>query len=181
MAPLPHQSQHDVTFYQYEAPLIEELVQFVGEGLLAKEAVLVVATPAHITALRAALESVAIDVERAEETRHLTFADAEALLATFMVDGRPDTDLFHRHVGRQLQQMRADTDPKMRLRVFGEMVDLLWGSGNFDAAIRLEDLWNELAAGTGLSLLCAYHMDNLFKERLLPRFQSLCIRHDRVV
>ena len=55
-----------------------------------------------------------------------------------------------------------------KVRVFGEMVDLLWRS-NQPAAIRLEQLWNDLIEGSDLSLFCAYstsHVHDTFPEAL---------------
>ena len=47
-------------------------------------------------------------------------------------------------------------DAGRRLRAFGEMVALLAADGMADAAVRLEELWNRLAATHHFSLLCAY-------------------------
>jgi len=40
--------------------------------------------------------------------------------------------------------------------VFGEMVAILWADQNYDAALELEELWNELACRVPMTLLCAY-------------------------
>lgn len=45
------------------------------------------------------------------------------------------------------------------VRAFGEMVDILNRRGNLAAAIRLEELWNELLAAERIALLCAYAVD----------------------
>ena len=42
------------------------------------------------------------------------------------------------------------------VRVFGEMVAVLWAEGRTRAAIRLEQLWNNLIAEQSFSLMCAY-------------------------
>jgi hypothetical protein len=48
-------------------------------------------------------------------------------------------------------------------RLYGEMVDLLWG-GSLEATIALERLWNEVLADERLSLLCAYRLDPLDRQ-----------------
>ena len=174
------QRDHAVTFYDSEATLIEELVQFAGEGLLAHESVLVIATPAHAAALREALLTVAIDVDRAESANQLRFADAESLLQTFMRGDEPVNELFQHHVSALLQSARASGQPAARLRVLGEMVSVLWQAGHREAAIVIEDLWDEVACRTGIALLCAYQIDNMHEQRLLPQFQALCSKHVRV-
>lgn len=44
------------------------------------------------------------------------------------------------------------------VRIFGEMVAVLWAEGKTRTAIRLEELWDELATRHAFSLLCAYPM-----------------------
>jgi signal transduction histidine kinase len=46
------------------------------------------------------------------------------------------------------------------MRVFGEMVDVLWRAGNQRGAIQLEELWNQLGETMPLVLLCAYRRDD---------------------
>lgn len=45
------------------------------------------------------------------------------------------------------------------LRVYGELVSMLWQEGNADAAIRLEEFWNELTRIYPFSLFCSYVVD----------------------
>ena len=46
-----------------------------------------------------------------------------------------------------------------RVRVYGEMVNLLWRLGEGEAARRLEALWNEVIQSYAIPLFCAYHLD----------------------
>ena len=55
------------------------------------------------------------------------------------------------------------------VRVYGEMVNLLWRQ-NLPAAQRLEVLWNEVIQAHSISLFCAYHVDGEQGESL--RFPS---------
>ena len=63
------------------------------------------------------------------------------------------------------------------VRAFGEMVDLLWKDGNADAAIRLEELWNELATKYQYSLLCGYSVDNFLHDAGAAAFRRVCDYH----
>jgi hypothetical protein len=60
-----------------------------------------------------------------------------------MVDGWPDEQRFAEVVGTVVQRMAQNGS--RRVCAFGEMVALLWAEGRHDAAIRLEELWNDLA------------------------------------
>src|ERR1700682_2934981 len=83
----------------------------------------------------------------------LLLLDAAEVLTKFMLDGLPDATLFRMSVGEIVERMKSKGNRKVR--VFGEMVDLLWRS-NQPAAISLEQMWSELIASSDLSLFCAY-------------------------
>lgn len=168
--------EHNVTFYESDEALLEELVQFAGEGLLTGETVLIIATTAHTEALREALCAVAIDPVRAEHDGDLRFANAHTLLAAILRGDEPSRDQFLDHVGPHVRA--ALSRGNGRVRVFGEIVNLLWQAGRHPAALAIEDLWRELIGQTGIVLLCAYRMDDIYQERLLPRFRALCDKHD---
>jgi hypothetical protein len=58
-----------------------------------------------------------------------------------MVDGQPQSVRFNYCMGEALNRACRGSRGST-LRVFGEMVDVLWKEGQHDAAIRLEVLWN---------------------------------------
>jgi hypothetical protein len=97
----------------------------------------------------------------------------------FMTGDVPDPDLFQESIGgciRRILENRRDTP---LIRAYGEMVDVLWKQGRHDAAIRLELLWNKLAATYGFALLCGYAMGNFYKETEL--FEEVCRHHSHVI
>jgi signal transduction histidine kinase len=59
------------------------------------------------------------------------------------------------------------------------MVDLLWRDGNADGAIRMEELWNELASEHRFSLLCAYAMGPVDADG--RGFRAICEQHAHVI
>jgi anti-sigma regulatory factor (Ser/Thr protein kinase) len=79
--------------------------------------------------------------------------DAAATLASLLVDHRPNPALFNSVVGGLIRD--ATTDGR-RIRVYGEMVALLWEAGQVTAAMELESLWNGIGARVQFSLFCAY-------------------------
>ena len=68
-----------------------------------------------------------------------------------------------------------------RVRAFGEMVALLWAQGNQAGAIRLEELWNDLARTHLFSLLCGYPMNAFSRQNDVPPFSEVCTCHSRVL
>jgi len=65
----------------------------------------------------------------------------------------PDPRRFRETVGTAYGAGRGGGH---RVRAFGEMVALLWSDGNQAAAIRLEELWNELAETHSFASSAAY-------------------------
>ena len=164
---------HVVQFYESEALLVDCVSSFVTAGLDAGEAVVVVATPAHQHGFDAALEASGIDVSAARRDGQYITRDAFETLSTFMVDGAPDPRRFSDAIGTLV----AEAATGRRVRVFGEMVALLWAEGNIAATLRLEELWNDLAERQPFSLLCAYPAQSFPGASDGPEFREVRSRH----
>jgi hypothetical protein len=152
--PLPR--DHVVQLYDDERVLVEAVALYAGAGIGKFEAAVIVATPAHLSAIELRLAAKGFIVEDLKSWGQLTVIDAASLLARFMIDDTPDPVLFSTAVGEVLDGLRASGYRKVR--VYGEMVNLLWRH-NVAAAARLEELWNDLIRSRGISLLCAYQID----------------------
>lgn len=63
------------------------------------------------------------------------------------------------------------------VRIFGEMVALLWDAGLAEAAVEVEVLWNELGRQHSFSLLCAYPAESASGERHLDALTEVCAAH----
>jgi DNA-binding NarL/FixJ family response regulator len=61
------------------------------------------------------------------------------------------------------------------------MVALLWAEGNIDAAIRLEQLWNDLARRHAFSLHCAYPITGFHDKTHEAPFLKICSEHSAVI
>ena len=154
---------HAVKFYETDEVWTRLAAEFLAEGLAAQQPALVIATPEHRKRLSGELRARHFDVESMEAAGDLVLFDAEAMLGSFMVAGRPDANLFQATAARELDQRFAGRP----IRAFGEGVDLLWKSGLDEAAIRLEVLWNRLAATRDIKTLCTYSVANFYKDASL--------------
>ncbi len=170
--------EHVVEFYETEQFLADTVTGFVGPGLHDGGAAVVVATAEHRRLFEQALRASGIDVAHAiAADRYITF-DAAELLRAFMVDGAPDARLFRQTVGAVLTRAGAGS---RRVRVYGEMVALLWAGGDTDSAIALENLWNELAETHDFALLCAYPMSAFKDAASAAAFEQVCRTHATVI
>ena len=67
-----------------------------------------------------------------------------------------------------------------RVAIFGEGVALLWAKGKRDAAIRLEQLGNDLAKTHDVHILCAYPFSSFHVEEDKQAFKRICVEHSAV-
>lgn len=128
------------------------------EGLRRGDGLLVVATAKHSTSILRQLEDESSLVAEAVQNGRLVMADAEATLERFMSEGRPDQRLFRTVFDPMFGAVRERATTG-KVRAFGEMVGLLWASGERYEATRLEEFWNELLKSSDVSLYCAYPID----------------------
>lgn len=154
---------HSLIFFDDDQILCNEVAEFLAAGLRASDAVVIVAAETHLEEFGLRLSAIGFDVESARASGDLTFLDARAVLTTFMVEGSPDWALFSTRMGEIIRNSRG-TRGGARVRIYGEMVDVLWKEGNRRAAIELEGFWNDLAKLYDFSLLCAYAMGGFLNE-----------------
>ena len=171
---------HAVQFYKDAGSLAGTVATFIADGLQSGQPALIVASSAHAAGIIRALEAAGIDVAEARSTGELQVLDARKMLSAFMVAGRPDPLLFKSNAGDVIERLCAGRVP-CPIRVYGEMVDLLWQDGNEDGAIRLEILWNQLASAYDFSLLCGYAVGHFYKETRDPRYDHVCQQHTHVI
>lgn len=116
-----------------------------------------VSTPEHLATLTERLLKTGVKLPTSTEQGVFVALDARRCLSQFMVNGHPDRGLFRSVIMAVLDRIRASGYPKVRL--FGEMVDILWAEDRREAALELEALWNEVLAEYDACLLCAYRLD----------------------
>jgi hypothetical protein len=174
----PSNGDHFVQVYHDEAFLHETVAEYTGTGLRRGEGVIIIATPSHRAAFIRRLEQDGIEAEEAAARGQLLMLDAADTLAQFNAGGMPDWQAFHELVGGVIAKLRLEYPT---VRAYGEMVDLLWQRGERDAAIRLEEFWNELAKLQTFSLLCAYHMDNLDGAAYAGPLECVCKVHTHLI
>lgn len=171
---------HAVQFYDTDDFLCDSVAQFIAEGLELGEPIIVLATQAHRDGLVQRLAGRGLDWDRARRSRRLRWVDARAALETIMIGRVPDPARFDQQIGG-LIRANVGAGGHERVRAFGELVDLLWREGNADAALALEDMWNDLGKAHSLSLMCAYSRGNIYKESAGPRYREVCDRHAHVL
>lgn len=168
-------NDHIVQLYEHPDALEQAVRVFLDEGLRRGEGVLVVAGKSR----EGWLSRSGHDVDALKASGQLTVLDADATMAKFLVQGIPDWTAFRESIGGLLSAVRAGGRPS--IRIYGEMVDVLWQQGRLAAAIRLEEFWNDLAKLIPFSLFCAYRINLHDKPTRAEPLQDIYRVHHHLV
>lgn len=164
---------HLLQVYRDPSAVEEAVSFFIRDGLSKGEAVLVVARESRCENLVRRLKEDRSAPGGLLNTNQPVFKHADALLNEFMNDSRPDWALFKEKIGGAIQRARGKNS---KIRIYGEMVDILSEAGNKAAALRLEEMWNALASHYPFSLFCAYSEDNIHSDDG-SFVHDVCARH----
>jgi len=183
-APCPNSQvrEHVVCFYQENDSLITSLCGSIGPALGAGGAAIIIAAKVHRDRLKHQLTAGGLDIQEASEQGRYVEVDAPEILTKIMVEGMPDRARFVETFGRTIVRTGAVLKGEhSEILIFGEMVSLLWMDGRIEAAIRLEQLWNELAKKHSFSLRCAYPIANFYGENKTQSLFRVCAEHSALV
>jgi hypothetical protein len=171
-------AEHFVQFYRTDEYLIECLAGYVADALWNRQPAVVIATAEHRLKLEQRLRTKGVDLVNATMRRDFMTFDAREVMSRFMVEGRPDPVAFGQTVGAVIKEAIG---VGRKLRAFGEMVALLWMEGRREAAIELEQLWNNLSREFSFSLFCAYPAACADATGDGPTLSHICEAHTCVV
>jgi len=167
---------HAAQVYADLGELAQSVSAYLTVGFELGEPAVVVATPEHLTEFMAALADAGWDKARIDRAGLLAVADAAETLSAIMEGDTPSKRSFEQRVGGLL-----DLFPGKHVRAFGEMVDLLSRAGRIDAAIALEELWNDFGRRRDFSLLCGYHLNVFDRASQAGVLQHVCRTHSHIL
>jgi DNA-binding NarL/FixJ family response regulator len=167
---------HRVLFYSDDAVLLDSFTRFIAAGLKAGNAAIVVVTKAHLDSLCERLKAESVDIDGAAQEGTLILLDVAQTLSIFMVNDMPDVARFF-EATRSLIEAAARAAKHSRVVACGECSPLLLAEGKPDAAIRLEQLWGELAKTFEMDVLCGYALSRFHGKEEEHIFESICAEH----
>ena len=155
----PHPCGHIVYPYADRNLLAQAVCLYASAGLRKDEVVILITRQDNHQAITGGLWRQGFDLQALERSGRFTCMIAEKMLQCFVVDGMPDERKFKGLAEGWIHRATASfgTAVLPRVRAFGEMVCVLWGT-NLPAASRLEELWGELIKAHSFSLLCSYEL-----------------------
>jgi DNA-binding NarL/FixJ family response regulator len=173
---------HEVGFYSDDRWFLDHVTQFLAAALKDGNAAIVTATESHQDGLIRGLQEHGLDIAGAIEQGRFVALDAANALSIFMVNGMPDPVLFMNAFGDLiLTAAKAAKRERPRVAIFGEYVHLLWAEGNSGAAIRVEELSNQLTKTYDVDMLCGYSVSSVEGVAMDAHlFQRICAEHSAV-
>ena len=177
-------SRHGVQFYFDDAFLIDALSEFVRTALQGGQAVILVATRDHRLDCAERLRQKGLNLSLAIESgRYLAF-DASDTLDRLMLGNSPVSSRFEQVIGNIISNSTVNACPVHHhapVAIFGEMVALLMDRGEYEAALSLEQLWNDFSKRVSFDLLCGYRISSFDRTAHRELFHRICSAHDVVM
>ena len=136
----------------------ESVALFIESGLRRSKGVVAIVAEANADDYLDRVRGRGLDPEPYRRSGAFALLHAEDVLARIAGAGPGQWGQFRGVVGGLIERVRPSGQGSVR--VYGEMVDLLWKRGEFQTAIRLEQHWNDLARLHPFSMFCTYMLDS---------------------
>lgn len=170
--------RHIVQFYDADEELTETAGDFLAGAIAEGGAAVVVATPSRCAGFEAQLAAGGVDVGAARRDGTLVCLDATRVAPRLTRDGQVDPAAFNTHFRPAILAAGEAPGP---VRIYGEVVALLWAAGQVNAALELEEFWNELGQQIPFSLFCGYPRDLVESSEYQGAVADICRLHTAVV
>jgi DNA-binding NarL/FixJ family response regulator len=149
--------RHEILPCSDDAVLLDTFTRVVASAVNTGNAAIVLVTEPHRALLLQRLEKRGLDVGRAIQEGTYIALDVNEVLSAIMVSGLPDPVRFFGGISGFIEAAaKAAKTKQPRIVVCGESAALLRGEGKLDAAIRLDQLCDELAKIHEVDVLCAH-------------------------
>ena len=107
--------------------------------------------------------------------------DSALALSHVMHEGRPDKERVAAMIhGLDLLRLAVPNRPRGRLTIVGDMSASLCRNGNFEAALELERIWNDLTRALPFFTVCSYPIDCFENSEALNLLSNVCAAHSAV-
>jgi CheY-like chemotaxis protein len=173
--------RHEALFCSDDTVLLDGFTRFVAAAIKSRNAAIVLATRPHLDSLFQRLKAEGVDTDAAVQQGTIIALNVADTLASLLVDGLPDPARFFEDFSGLIETAsKAAKAEHPRVYFCGECIGRLWAEGKRDAALRLEQLCNELAKVHEVDLLCAYPLSGFHGGEDDLALQSIYAEHSAV-
>ena len=169
---------HPCHFYSDDASLTANVATFFAPAFRERQAMVAFGTPAHLSQIEKRLHAEGHDVESAKAKGQYIAYDAQAALEHLLHGDLPSQDRFEEIVSAEIARASREFGA---VRAFGEIVSLLWRDGKRQAALRLEEMWNEAIGLYPLALLCGYNVRSFTSAHDAAGVTGIIAKHTSVL
>jgi MEDS: MEthanogen/methylotroph, DcmR Sensory domain/Histidine kinase-like ATPase domain len=169
---------HVVQFYGRDEDLAGSVAAYLLDAVKNEGVAVVIATADHRRAFEERLAEAGIDLAAAAASGAYLALDARETVSEFMAADQPDRADFDRVIGGLIARVCGGG---RLVRAYGEMVALLWDDGLVNAAVQLEELWNDLGRRHSFALFCGYPAHAVAREGQVDAFAEVCRLHRQVI
>lgn len=157
---LPYRRRHEAVFYSSNELRLHHWASIAKDALTTGATFLLLAFDERRERLQAMLEARGLNVVRAIRDGRFISLSVDEAISQWMVHGLPDQTRFWPAVTSViLAAARASTSEQPHVIACGECAPSLCAQGDAKAAIRLEQLWDDLATTYNLDVFCGYSSD----------------------
>ena len=172
---------HEAQFCSDGSLFLDGFSHFIGTALKNGSTAVFIGTASHRISLFERLHADSQETRAAIRQGRYFALDAVEFLSNVMVDDMPDTGWFLKAVGDLVASAASGAKgTHSRVAACGEWAPFLWAEGKADAAIRLEELWNEIAEKYDVDILCGYSLESLRCEEDSYTFHRIREEHSAV-
>jgi CheY-like chemotaxis protein len=173
--------RHEALFCSDDTVLLDGFTRFVAAAIKSRNAAIVLATRPHLDSLFQRLKAEGVDTDAAVQQGTIIALNVADTLASLLVDGLPDPARFFEDFSGLIETAsKAAKAEHPRVYFCGECIGRLWAEGKRDAALRFEQLCNELAKVHEVDLLCAYPLSGFHGGEDDLALQSIYAEHSAV-
>jgi DNA-binding NarL/FixJ family response regulator len=173
--------RHEAVCCSDAVRLLDEYARFAGMALESGKSFIVASSPSRRSGLDERLSANGVDLDAAVAEGRYIWLDVPEMLASFMVDGFPDQQRFWKAApGLIMSAARGSRSRVPGVAACGDGAGQLWAEGRIEAAIRVEQLWDELARTYNVDILCGYPLAMEPHEVGVHPVQCICDAHTAV-
>ena len=170
--------RHFAQFHRERDALVDSVFSFLEAGLRRGNSVLVIAAPDQVAVLFERLAASKLHPKSLGNSGQLAVLHSDRILEQFVANALPEWADFRSVLGPVISRMQ----PFGRgIRIYSELASALWGAGNTDAAVRLEDFWNALGSAYPFALYCGYTMDTHSEHSYAAPLEELGRTHSEIL
>jgi DNA-binding NarL/FixJ family response regulator len=174
-------SRHTVQFHADDRDFLDGVSELIGGTLRSGEQVVIVASEATRIGVAQRLQARQMNLAMLTEQGQYVEQDSALALSKVMHDGKPDKGRLGEIVhGLDQLRLAVPNGSRSRLTIFGDMTVSLCRNGDFDAAMEIEQIWDELTRPLPFFTVCSYPMECFEHSAARNQLARLCAEHSAV-